>query len=54
MEQEECDHLLGLDDYGNRIYVSDSEDDVIIDYFLTALNVGQNLRNGNLAGLGSR
>ena len=45
MEQEDCDHLLGLDDYGNRIYDSYNEEYNIIDYFSYCPECGKKLIN---------
>lgn len=32
-ENNKCDHLLGLDSYGNRIYMSDNEEEAVLDDF---------------------
>jgi hypothetical protein len=32
-KQKKCDHLLGLDSYGDKIYESDNEEYAILDYF---------------------
>ena len=45
MKKEKCDHVLGLDSYGNRIYVSDNEEYAIIDYFNFCPECGKKLIN---------
>lgn len=43
ISKKKCDHILGLDDYGNRIYISDNEEYAIIDYFNFCPECGKKL-----------